>query len=293
MLAHDPARREQLHRAVASAVAAGADEVLVVRPYSGPIPGLEGRYRDVPTAEGPTGGKHARGVEEATGEVIAFLDDDDTWKPEKVDVLRERFAARADLVFLNHGYDVVDEQGTFLRPGTPSLGRWILSSNEALRRAWARPRASVLRAAGWQADEVWSFLADVDAPGGIELLDRSLTRWTYHAGNISRSHRTSEPEFRAAHSRLYARWFGAEEAMLRYAADRSIGPEQPAVARRTVRREEFRFLLALETDAAPRAAAHAFLSYGRGASRLRTLAGVTRVSPALARYLLYRFNRFH
>ena len=109
-----------MHRAVASAVAAGADEVVLVRPYAGPVPGLEGRYRDVRTTEASTGGKHAAGVAAATGDIVAFLDDDDEWKPEKVGVLRERFAARDDLVFLNHAYEVVDERGAFLRPGEPS-----------------------------------------------------------------------------------------------------------------------------------------------------------------------------
>ncbi|HXW67461.1 MAG TPA: glycosyltransferase [Thermoplasmata archaeon] len=293
MIAHDPARRPLLEAAVASAAAAGADEIVVVRPYDAPLGPWEGRYRDVRTSASSTGGKHADGVEAARGDVVALLDDDDTWKPEKVGVVRDRFAARRDLVLLNHGYDIVDEHDRFLRAGTPSGGRWALSSNLALRRAWATARTSLLRAAGWQADEVWLLLADVDAPNGIEVLDRSLTRWRYHAGNISRSHRTSEREFRARHSALYDRWAQAEEAMLAYARQRGVPDGSPIAALHLRRRSEFRFLSALEHDRAPRAAARTFLAEGEGQPPLRRLARLARLSPGLARYLLFRFNRFH
>lgn len=293
VIAHDPARRPLLEAAVASAVTAGADEVVVVRPYSAPLGRWEGRYRDVRTSEASTAGKHADGVEAATSDIVALLDDDDTWKPEKVGVVRERFAARDDLVLLNHGYDVVDEQGRFLGPGTPSGGRWALSSNIALRRSWAAPRTALLRSAGWQADELWLFLADVDAPNGIEVIPQSLTRWLYHAGNISRSHRTSEAEFRARHALLYDRWGQAEAAMLGYAREHGVPPASPLLGLHRRRSAAFAFLSALEHDRAPREAARTFLAIAGGDPQLRRLARIVRFSPGLARYVLYRFNRFH
>ncbi len=291
VVAHDPSRRAMLRDAVASA--AGADEVVVVRPYDGAIEGWEGRYRDVRTTDPTLAGKQADGVEAARGDVVAFLDDDDLWKPEKVGVLRERFAARPELILLNHAYDMIDEAGRPLGPGRPANGRWTLSSNLAVRRAWAAGRTAVLRAAGWEADETWVLAADVDRPEGVEILDRSLTLWRYHEANVSRSHRTNAAEFRAAHARLYARWVRAETAMLGYARSQRLPETSPLVARRRQRLAAFTFLAALEGDADPRAAARAFRATPGVDPALRRLAGLASLSPRLARYALFRFNRFH
>lgn len=291
VVAHDPGRRAMLRDAVASA--AGADEIVVVRPYDGAIEGWEGRYRDVRTTDPTLAGKQADGVEAARGEVVAFLDDDDLWKPEKVGVLRERFAARPDLILLNHAYDMIDESGRPLGPGRPANGRWTLSSNLAVRRAWAAGRTAVLRAAGWEADETWVLVADVDRPDAVEVLDRSLTLWRYHEANVSRSHRTSAAEFTAAHARLYPRWVRAETAMLGYARAQGLPETSALVARRRQRLAAFTFLAALENDAGVRAAARTFRNTPGVDPALRRLAGLARVSPGLARYALFRFNRFH
>jgi Glycosyl transferase family 2 len=290
--AHDPTRAKWLGPAVASALASGADEVVVVRPYEGSLGDLDGRFRDVRTSEPTPGGKHADGVAAATGAVVAFLDDDDEWKPEKVGVLREHFGARPDLVLLNHAFDEIDEQGRFVRPGKPLRGWWTLSSNIAVRREWALPRISVLRDAGWENDEVWATLAQVDAPTGFEVLPQSLTRWRDHAGNISRAHQDSASSFRAAHARLYPRWVGAEDAMVRFALGRSLPESSPIVTLHRQRKTEFEFLAALETDRSARAAAAAFLRTRFATGRLRTLARLARISPGLARYALYRFDPF-
>jgi Glycosyl transferase family 2 len=293
VVAHDPARAEMLRDAVASAARSGADEIVVVRPYAGPIASWEGRYRDVRSTDPTLAGKQADGVEAATGDVVAFLDDDDLWKPEKVGVVRERFAARPDLIVLNHAYDQIDVDGRPLGPGRPADGRWTLSSNLALRRSWAVQRTAIAREAGWEADETWVFLADVDQPTGVEVVDRSLTLWRYHEANVSRSHRTTAEEFRAAHARLYPRWVRAETAMLRYARGRSLPDSVPAVARRRRRLAQFTFLAALENDSDVRSAARALRASSDADPALRRLALLAQLSPGVARYALFRFNRFH
>ncbi|HTW77298.1 MAG TPA: glycosyltransferase [Thermoplasmata archaeon] len=293
VVAHDPGRAGMLREAVASAGASGADEIVVVRPYGGVIEGWEGRYRDLRSTDPTLAGKQADGVDAATGEVVAFLDDDDLWKPDKVGVLRDRFAARPDLILLNHAYDRIDEAGRPLGPGTPADGRWTLSSNLAVRRSWAVERTDVLRAAGWEADETWSLVADVDRPNGVEVLARSLTLWRYHAANVSRSHRTTAQEFRTAHARLYPRWVRAEGVMLRYARDHGLPETSPIVARRRRRLAEFTFLAALENDSDARAAARTLLRTPDVDRGVRQLARLSSLSPALARYALFRFNRFH
>ena len=107
--AHD--RRQYLAEAVRSALDSGADEVVVVRNFAGPIDGCEGRYRDVPCEIPDTGEKEARGADAATGEVVAFLDDDDVWEPTKVPALREAFGRDPDLVYFCHRQSAIDSQG--------------------------------------------------------------------------------------------------------------------------------------------------------------------------------------
>jgi hypothetical protein len=290
--AHDPDRVGMLREAVASAVAAGADEVVVVRPYAGALAGLEGRYRDVPTHDPTLAGKQADGVEAATGDVVAFLDDDDLWKPEKAAVLRERFGARPDLILLNHAFEEIDSAGRPRGPGRPSEGRWTLSSNLALRRSWAVGRTAVLREAGWEADETWELVADVDAPSAVEVLNRSLTLWRYHEGNVSKAHRTSAEEFRASHAQRYARWVRAETAMLRYARSRSAPETSPVVARRRRRLQKFAFLAALEANDRAREAARRYRVAPDREPEMVRLAMIAEISPRLARYALFRLNRF-
>src|SRR5580658_9411669 len=94
---HD--RREFLPFAVRSALDGGADEVIVVRNFKGPIEGCEGRYRDVPCDVPDTNEKEARGLEASSAEVVGFLDDDDLWAPQKVPRLREVFGTDPDLVY--------------------------------------------------------------------------------------------------------------------------------------------------------------------------------------------------
>ena len=289
---HDPARAKWLRLAVASALASGADEVVVVRPYAGSLGEVDGRYRDLRSTDPTPAGKHADGVAEATGDVVGFLDDDDEWKPEKGAVLREHFGARPELVLLNHAFDEIDEEGRFLRPGTPIRGWWTLSSNLAVRRSWATPRLPVLRDAGWENDEVWVTLASIDAPTGIEVLPDSLTRWRDHSGNISRAHQNTAATFRTAKSLQYPRWIRAEDALVRYALGRALPESSPIVRVHRERKAVFEFLAALETDRSPREAAAAFLRLPYATGRLRTLARLARWSPGMARYALYRFDPF-
>lgn len=54
-----------------------------------------------------------RGIEEAKGKYIAFLDADDLWKPEKLEK-QLTFMSNNNLVFTYSSYDLIDEEGNYL-----------------------------------------------------------------------------------------------------------------------------------------------------------------------------------
>jgi len=311
ILAHD--RRGFLADAVASARAAGADEIVVVRNFSDPISGLEGPIRDLRCDVPETGAKHAVGVSAATGDLVAFLDDDDLWEPSKVARLRAVWPATPGLVYLNHTQRPIDAQG---RPGTahhPELagrepGRfpsWDRSdfpdladriwpgngSSTVVRRDWALSWLPSLREVGWSADTFWLVAAVLDGRP-MAILDEPLTRLRLHDLNMSHARSVTPEEFRARHRQQSERFARAFEGLARLAATR-VGPDASIARYLTERAVGFRFFADLESGTHPRrSAAHAIArgGAGRDPGAART-AWVALGSPALARRLLYRSHR--
>ena len=228
-----------------------------------------------------------------TALVVAFLDDDDTWRDGKVDLLRERFSKNPDLVLLDHSNFVVDENGTILSRELSINGKWLKSSDIAIRRSWATPRAWLVRSAQRENDLVWVFLAEVDAPNGIEVVDLPLTSWTHHASNISRPRSPTVEEFchkESEHCRVRIR---AEKVMLRYGDLRLVDRMAPTLVYHRRRLAGFEFLSALEEGHHPRGTARRFLrSYGH-ADRLLALALMAAISPRVARLILFRLGSYN
>ena len=53
----------------------------------------------------------------STGEIVAFLDDDDLFMPGKLRTIERRFLENPDIVFYHNAYQCIDEQGLPLRSG--------------------------------------------------------------------------------------------------------------------------------------------------------------------------------
>ncbi len=306
--AHD--RRTFLPAAVRSALVAGADEVLVVRNYSGPLEGVEGQYRDVPCSAVETNSKEAAGVDAAQGEIVAFLDDDDLWEPTKGSALRSWFGQSPGLAYANHGFAPIDARGDPVRATHPEFAQrdpsrfasWDRSdfgalishiwpgnnSSTAVRRDWARDWLVPFREAGWGADLFWLTVA-VTSGAEVRIDPAVLTRLRLHDRNMSHPRGYGPEEFRVHHRTSSERFARSTTVLARIAAEKT-GPASSASRWLDRKSATFRFLAELEADVRPRRSAATLLRVGTTPDdrRIRQVALATLVSPALARRALYR-----
>jgi|HubBroStandDraft_1064217.scaffolds.fasta_scaffold23523_2 Glycosyl transferase family 2 len=306
--AHD--RREFLAEAVRSALDSGADEVIVVRNFDGPIEGCEGKYRNLRCDVAESGEKEARGLDAATGDVVAYLDDDDVWEAAKVPRIRERFGADARLVYFGHAQRAIDRSGQFVRAthremegkdptrfaqaDRDDLGFLVErvwtgnNSSTVVRRSWGSEWVASLREAGWACDLFW-FVAALLSDGGIELSSEALVRLRMHDQNMSQTRGATPEQFRRRHGTASARFARAYDLMARVAATRR-GEESRTVRYLREGAVAFHFYADLENGEHSRSSAWRALGRGPGFRDRRVVlaALVAVVSPGLARKLLYR-----
>ena len=306
--AHD--RVAFLPRAVRSALQSGADEVIVVRNYSSPIEGCEGQYRDILCTVPDTGEKQCRGIEAAAGDIVAILDDDDLWTPEKVPRVRAVFSEDPTLVYWCHAQTPIDADDRPTQAGHRELAathperfpQWDgkdftdlvrniwpgNSSSTSLRRTWALEWVAAAREAGWSADLFWLFAA-VLSGRRLLITPETLTRLRLHAQNMSHARASTPEEFRERHRIGCERFARANGTMARLSAART-GPDSPMTRYLAHATEGFRFFAALEGGNRPRRAAARALGTGagRGDRGVLLTALVTLLSPGLARRILYR-----
>ncbi len=152
--------------------------------------------RLVRTAPAGVSAARNRGVAETTGELLAFLDDDDRWCPERLarqvaamadpDVvlgycgMRTIDAAGRELVAADQG-PVADEADVVRHSG------WILLPNLVVRRD-AFEKAGGFSTGYRQAEDL-DLVLTVAAAGRCAFVADVLVDYRYHASNTTRSHR--------------------------------------------------------------------------------------------------------
>ena len=72
----------------------------------------------IQTAEKEHEGKIAVGVENCRGEVICFLDDDDTWESTKLQAVHDLFGRNVELCYYHNGFRMIDELGRPVQQAT-------------------------------------------------------------------------------------------------------------------------------------------------------------------------------
>ncbi|HTP56099.1 MAG TPA: glycosyltransferase family 2 protein [Thermoplasmata archaeon] len=156
-----------------------------------------------------------RAVRAGRGPIVAFLDDDDEFEPDRLARIVETFRAHPDLGFYRNRVRVIDGDGRAVPPerwrrhevdaardasgpmyraAHDKRGLWrtgardgwatFNSSTMAIRRELLDGAVGAAFERTMQPDQ-FLFLAGLVAPFGVFLDDRRLTRYRYYGGNVS------------------------------------------------------------------------------------------------------------
>lgn len=229
VMAHS--RRQFIGQAVASVrgqrlgAADGPVELLVTKDFADPeIDGQPG-VRTLDSTGSTLGEMLAGAVQEARGELLCFLDDDDVWEPGKLERVLAEFRRRPGLGYYGHGQSVIDSEGRPLRTGgamwrrqrrvsepiyvpTPQPSTegllWANAGNESsisLRRTSLADRLSFVRRIQASMDDflLWCGLL---SGHGLLFTAEPLTRLRVHTANYSRGGRGSFSEYVRRYRRM-------------------------------------------------------------------------------------------
>ena len=180
-------------------------------------------WRSVYSDESYQGRFYLAGLEEASGEVVTFLDDDDVYVPERLEAIYRAFTSYDRLVYFHNSQKIIDENGNVLeRPPLPTPknlvgGSPIIVDVDRLRRLAKRYNVSVIdlalkvRAGAWYNGsslavrrgvlearrpllrelpnifDAFALASSLRAGGLLYLTDEKLTLYRVHGENRSLS----------------------------------------------------------------------------------------------------------
>src|SRR5215207_3538570 len=137
-----------------------------------------------------------RGLEAASGDLIAFLNADDVWYPTTAERLSERLAARPEIGLVYGGMEMIDADGTTLHPSyyerfgiQPQSGRLLgrLLRGNFIASGCFMFRAELLSAChpipDWVPWEDWYIVLRLAAVARFEYLPLPVLRYRFHGAN--------------------------------------------------------------------------------------------------------------
>lgn len=184
------------------------DSLQVLREY-------EGRVRALTPPNGGVARARNLGIRESRGELVAFLDSDDAWNPEK---LAKQVALLEDGGFgmVYTGLRFVDEDGTVLGQMTEGLSGWVLKelallekpgilgsgSTALIRRACFDAVGLYEPALSTSAD--WDLSRRIAGRYEIGMVREPLTSYRLHRASMHRNVELFERDMLLAFERMFA-----------------------------------------------------------------------------------------
>jgi len=135
-----------------------------------------------------------RGLREARGKYIAFLDDDDVWPPDKLEWQVAFLEEHAEVATVGGTLQLMDEFGSVGRIGahhSEITFESLFAGNPFFSPGQTLIRSSVLKQVGgmdeeiWGADD-WDLWFRISKRFNITMLDRLALYYRVHAGNASK-----------------------------------------------------------------------------------------------------------
>ncbi len=137
-----------------------------------------------------------RGVQESSGELVAFLDADDIWMPAKLERQVQRFVDDPELGLVHCGVEEIDYTAAHLRVRVDGLEGWVATQLLLFKRAVILgggsglmvPRASFEAMKGFDTrlstSADWDFFYRVAASHRVGFVAEPLVKYRIHTGNM-------------------------------------------------------------------------------------------------------------
>ena len=190
----------------------------------------QGRIRYIEQTNAGQAAARNKGLAQATGEFIAFLDDDDLWPPDKLQWQVQALQNNPDLVFVSGIVQYINEKGEFeykqKPPTKPVTFETLFKGNPFVSPGQILIRATALRASGGLNEDLWG-TDDYDLwlrlamRGKVAFMPQVGLHYRLHATNASKNTEKmyantlsiidtyleqAPPAKRAALSRDFHRW---------------------------------------------------------------------------------------
>lgn len=156
-----------------------------------------------------------RAIREANGDLIAFLDADDVWKPEKIRMQVEMFEARPSLGMVYTGVEVVDEELQPLEILAPATSDVAFRNTLIVEKPYMTGvgssglvRTSIARAIEFDprlgASADWAFACYVALSHEVDAVQEPLIRYRQHSDSqVHRNLQAVEHDMRLVWSEIF------------------------------------------------------------------------------------------